>query len=68
MSAWQKWSDIFALPQLMEDDPQRTGRPAAAATTPSAPAARNSWCAAALGNLPNTATVHRDEREIIARD
>ena len=46
VSAWLKWSDIFALPQLMEDDPANRP-PAAAATTRSAPAARNSWCAAA---------------------
>ena len=26
-SAWQMWSDIFALPQLAEDEPARTGRP-----------------------------------------
>ncbi len=45
-SAWQMWSDIFALPLLAEES--RANRPpAAAATTPSAPAARNFWCAAA---------------------
>ena len=44
-SAWQMWSDILALPLLAEDD--HTNRPpAAAATTRSAPAARNFWCAA----------------------
>ena len=45
-SAWQMWSDILALPLLAEESPANRP-PAAAATTRSAPAARNFWCAAA---------------------
>jgi hypothetical protein len=67
VSAWLKWSDIFALPQLMEDvpgapAPRRRRRNAIRARRPKFLVRRR------LGNLNNTATVHREEREIIARD
>ena len=67
VSAWLTWSDIFALPQLMEDDHYE-------------PAARRRRHNAIRGRRPkflvrrragvqlNEASVHRDEREIIARD
>ena len=45
-TAWQMWSEIFALPQL-QDEARASPRRGAAAATRSAPAGRNSWCAAA---------------------
>ena len=65
-TAWQMWSDIFALPQLMEEvysepAPRRRRRNAIRARRPKFLVRRR------LGNLTNTETVHRDEREIIAR-
>lgn len=68
-SAWQMWSDIFALPLLTEDDNsepagrrRRRRHNAIRARRPKFLTRRR------IGNLPNTETVHRDEREIIARD
>ncbi|KRR09031.1 hypothetical protein CQ12_38615, partial [Bradyrhizobium jicamae] len=66
-SAWQMWSDIFALPLLTEDDERE---PAARRRRHNAVRARRPkfLVRRRLGNLDNTETVHRDEREIIARD
>jgi Family of unknown function (DUF6101) len=66
-SAWQMWSDIFALPLLTEDDDRE---PAARRRRHNAVRARRPkfLVRRRLGNLDNTETVHRDEREIIARD
>ncbi|WP_213288091.1 DUF6101 family protein [Bradyrhizobium sp. sGM-13] len=66
-SAWQMWSDIFALPLLTEDDHRepanrRRRHNAIRARRPKFLVRRR------LGNLGNTETVHQDEREIIARD
>jgi hypothetical protein len=66
-SAWQMWSDIFALPLLSEDDhsepaARRRRRNAIRARRPKFLVRRRG------GNLTNTEAVHRDEREIIARD
>jgi Family of unknown function (DUF6101) len=66
-AAWQMWSDIFALPQLVEDKACE-------------PAARRRRCNAIRARRPkflvrrrgggvlDPANVHLDEREIIARD
>jgi hypothetical protein len=66
-SAWQMWSDIFALPQLTEDAPRE---PAARRRRHNAIRARRPKFLVRRrgGNLLNTEAVHRDEREIIARD
>ena len=66
-SAWQMWSDIFALPQLPEDQaldpaPRRRRQNAIRARRPKFLARRR------CGDLLNPANVHQDEREIIARD
>lgn len=66
-SAWQMWSDIFALPQLTEDTPRD---PAARRRRHNAIRARRPRflvrrCA---GDLLNPANIHQGEREIIARD
>jgi hypothetical protein len=66
-SAWTAWSDIFALPQLLEEIPcepaaRRRRHNAIRARRPKFLVRRRS------GNLVNTETVHREEREIIARD
>ena len=66
-SAWTAWSDIFALPQLLEESPcepatRRRRHNAIRARRPKFLVRRRS------GNLINTENVHRDEREIIARD
>ena len=67
VSAWLKWSDIFALPQLMEDAPSQ---PAVRRRRHNAIRARRPkfLVRRRLGNLTNTESIHRDEREIIARD
>jgi hypothetical protein len=66
-AAWQMWSDIFALPQLVEDKACE-------------PAGRRRRCNAIRARRPkflvrrrgggrlDPANVHRDEREIIARN
>ena len=66
-TAWQMWSDILALPLLTEDDARE---PAARRRRHNAVRARRPkfLMRRRLGNLDNTETVHRDEREIIARD
>jgi Family of unknown function (DUF6101) len=66
-SAWQMWSDIFALPQLPEDtahEPamRRRRHNAIRARRPKFLVRR---CA---GDLLNPANIHQAEREIIARD
>jgi len=65
-SAWQQWSDVFALPQLQDTSrdpaPRRRRRNAIRARRPKFLVRRR------MGNLPNTATVHHGEREIIARN
>ena len=66
-SAWQMWSDIFGLPQLPEYKPRE---PAARRRRHNAIRARRPKflvrrrAGAALAEL----SLHRDEREIIARD
>jgi hypothetical protein len=66
-SAWQMWSDIFALPQLLEDEPRepamrRRRHNAIRARRPKFLVRRRS------GALLNLANIHQGEREIIARD
>jgi hypothetical protein len=67
ISAWLKWSDIFALPQLMEDLPRE---PAARRRRHNAIRARRPKFLVRRrpGDLLNPANVHQGEREIIARD
>ena len=66
-TAWQMWSDILALPLLAEDD---HSEPAARRRRHNAIRARRPKFLVRRrgGNLVNTETVHREEREIIARD
>ena len=66
-SAWQMWSDIFALPLLAEDD---NSEPAARRRRHNAIRARRPKFLVRRrgGNLINPANIHQDEREIIARD
>jgi len=66
-AAWQIWSDIFALPRLPEDKPcepaaRRRRHNAIRARRPKFLVRRRG------GELLNPAHLHRDEREIIARD
>ena len=66
-TAWQMWSDIFALPLLPEDkrrDPaqRRRRHNAIRARRPKFLVRRRS------GDLLNPANIHQGEREIIARD
>ena len=66
-SAWQMWSDIFALPQLPEDaqcEPatRRRRHNAIRARRPKFLVRRRA------GDLLNPANIHQGEREIIARD
>jgi hypothetical protein len=66
-TAWQMWSDIFALPQLAEarprePAPRRRRRNAIRARRPKFLVRRRA------GDLLNPANRHRGEREIIARD
>ena len=66
-SAWQMWSDIFALPQLREDKtrepaPRRRRHNAIRARRPKFLVRRRA------GDLLNPANIHQGEREIIARD
>ena len=61
------WAEIFSLPQLPEEEhrapaPRRRRRNAIRARRPKFLVRRR------MGNLPNTATVHHGEREIIARN
>jgi hypothetical protein len=66
-AAWQTWSDIFSLPQLAEEAPsepapRRRRRNAIRARRPKFLVRRRGG-----GSLDAT-NVHRDEREIIARN
>ena len=66
-SAWQTWSEIFALPQLLDNEkrapaPRRRRRNAIAERRPKFLVRRRA------GDLLNPANLHRGEREIIARD
>ena len=65
-AAWQLWSDIFALPRLAEDKacepaPRRRRCNAIRARRPKFLVRRRG------GGALDSANVHRDEREIIAR-
>ncbi len=66
ISAWQMWSEIFALPQLQdtsrEPAPRRRRRNAIRARRPKFLVRRRA------GGLLNEAGNYRGEREIIARD
>jgi len=66
-SAWQMWSEIFALPLLPEE---KLREPAARRRRRNAIRARRPkfLVRRRAGDLLNPANVHRDEREIIARD
>lgn len=66
-SAWQMWSEIFALPQLPEDKvcepaPRRRRHNAIRARRPKFLVRRRA------GDLLKSANIHQGEREIIARD
>jgi hypothetical protein len=66
-TAWQMWSDIFALPQLPEEKiyepaPRRRRHNAIRARRPKFLVRRRG------GDLLNPANMHQGEREIIARD
>jgi hypothetical protein len=65
-TAWQMWSDIFALPQLHEDArepaPRRRRHNAIRARRPKFLVRRRG------GDLLNPANIHQGEREIIARN
>ena len=66
-SAWQMWSEIFALPQLPED---KVGEPAARRRRHNAIRGRRPkfLVRRRAGDLLNPANLHAGEREIIARD
>jgi len=66
-SAWLMWSELFGLPQLTEDEAsepasRRRRRNAIWARRPKFLMRRRA------GDRLNPANIHRDEREIIARD
>ncbi len=66
-TAWQMWSDVFALPLLPEDKPRE---PAARRRRHNAVRARRPKFLVRRrgGDLLNPANIHSGEREIIARD
>jgi hypothetical protein len=66
-AAWRMWSDIFALPQLPED---QASEPAQRRRRHNAIRARRPKFLVRRrgGDLLNPANLHQDEREIIARD
>lgn len=66
-SAWQMWSEIFALPQLPED---KRCEPAARRRRHNAIRERRPkfLVRRRAGDLLNPANLHQGEREIIARD
>lgn len=66
-TAWQMWSDIFALPLLPQDKPRE---PAARRRRHNAIRARRPRFLVRRrgGDLLNPANLHQGEREIIARD
>ena len=66
-AAWQGWSEIFALPQLqdgesLEPTPRRRRRNAINSRRPRFLMRRR------VGDAYSELNVHRDEREIVARD
>jgi len=66
-SAWQMWSEIFALPQLQDNEahepaPRRRRRSAIRTRRPKFLVRRRA------GALLNPANIYRGDREIIARD
>ena len=66
-TAWQMWSDIFALPQLPEEEvcapaPRRRRHSAIRTRRPKFLVRRRG------DDLLNPASIHQGEREIIARD
>jgi Family of unknown function (DUF6101) len=66
-TAWQKWGEIFALPQLPEDEarepaPRRRRQNAIRTRRPKFLVRRR------RGDSLNPANIHQGEREIIARD
>ena len=66
-TAWQMWSDVFGLPLLPENGtrepaPRRRRRNAVHARRPKFLVRRR------VGDLLGPASIHRSEREIIARD
>jgi hypothetical protein len=66
-NAWQMWSELFGLPQLWDDEPRepaprRRRRNAIRSRRPRFLMRRR------IGDPLDTAHVHRDEREIIARN
>ena len=66
-SAWQMWSDIFALPLLSED---KARKPAARRRRHNAirPRRPKFLVRRRGGDLLNPANIHQGEHEIIARD
>jgi Family of unknown function (DUF6101) len=66
-SAWQMWSEIFALPQLPED---KVCEPAMRRRRHNAIRARRPkfLVRRRAGELLNPANIHQGEREIVARD
>jgi hypothetical protein len=66
-SAWKMWSDIFALPQLLEE---KTREPAARRRRHNAIRARRPKFLVRRrgGDLLDPANIHQGEREIIARN
>jgi hypothetical protein len=66
-SAWQIWSEIFALPQLPED---KASEPAVRRRRHNAIRARRPkfLVRRRSGDLLNPANIHQGEREIIVRD
>jgi uncharacterized protein DUF6101 len=66
-TAWQMWSEIFALPQLPED---KVREPAARRRRHNAIRGRRPrfLVRRRAGDLLNPANIHAGEREIIARD
>jgi hypothetical protein len=66
-SAWQMWSEIFALPQLPEE---KVREPAARRRRHNAIRGRRPkfLVRRRAGDLLNPASIHDGEREIIARD
>jgi hypothetical protein len=66
-NAWQMWSEIFALPQLQDNEMHE---PAARRRRHNAIRARRPkfLVRRRIGDLLNPANIHQGEREIIARD
>ena len=67
-TAWQMWSEIFALPQLPEEKNARTRDAAAHGTMQFGEGRPKFLVRRRGGGLLNDAGMYRGEREIIARD